>query len=487
MLLSLIAQVLAIGEDCQNSLSRWDKAYCEIINQPQKYQEKCTSQRRFPVNGTNYENLRDVKGLIVMYHGFTACPDAFDAITEQLNREGYVTLTPLIPGQGIKLGFGCEKPNTCITQQTNPSFMPVNKKPYMDWVDWTLDMVREESSLIPIGAKTPDFFIGALGLSAGGPLGQYAVSRPNTPITKFLTVNPFFSFTFTPLDFKVEICKSSTDPEKCVLANAAPTTSMINSTDSSPKDAINSAANPLGSLGQILQTVQRVSKGVQDFLIEETLGELLANNYDVFMTKLWSSLTSIGENSWLMNNPIVNNPFGWGPLCEQNTARGGVCNFRIKNVIALQAFAEYSMAQLDRIPTSVKYAVIHSDFDGPARDSVSSAVVNRLQSRGLIASKCRYELRCPPEQIDFTNNVCGVPHSSFSRAEALYVPPQQLYWEENLFQNIKDFFNGQTASVGFFGEPKGSFCIPTSGTVGFGPQFDNMGAKYIQNAMRRFK
>jgi hypothetical protein len=262
---------------------------------------------------------------------------------------------------------------------------------------------------------------------------------------------------------------------------------MINSTDPTPKDSINSVVNPMGSLGALLQTIQRTSKDIQDFLVENTLGQLMANRYDIFLTKVWEALTKIGETPLLMNNPLVNTPFGWGPDCEKNTERGGVCNFRIKHIIALQTFAAYSVAQLDKIPTSVQYAVIHSDFDGPARDAVSTAVVSQLQSRGIIASKCRYELKCPIDQLDFSNNLCGVPHSSFSRAEAKNTKPNVLYWEENLFQNVKDFFNGVTASVGFVGQEPGTYCLPTSNTVGFGPQFDNMGPRYLMNAKKRFQ
>jgi hypothetical protein len=124
MIFTLITQALAIGENCAAPITRWDKAYCEIASQPEKFQTGCYPQRAFPSNANNYGNVANVKGFLVLYHGYTACPDAFEGIVQELTKQGYVTVTPLLPGQGIKLGYGCATPGVCLQPLgTNPSFL----------------------------------------------------------------------------------------------------------------------------------------------------------------------------------------------------------------------------------------------------------------------------------------------------------------------------------------------------------------------------
>jgi hypothetical protein len=484
MFLLLITQILAIGERCATANSLWDQAYCAVLSQPAKFQANCYPQRNFPDGANAYSTIKDAKGVIILYHGFSACPDAFSGIIEELNRNGYVTLAPLLPGHGIEIGYGCENPNSCLASNTNPSLLPNNRSDYMNWVDWSLDMLRQEVSFIPSSLRSANFVVGALGLSAGGPVVTYAAGRPQSPITKVLTVNPFYSVTYPPLDFRVQICKTAQNPSQCVLDLSAPTINMINVTDPTPPS---DQVDGIGSLGSLLQVVRTTSSELKDILLEQTLGNVLSSKYDAFMTSLWSALTTIHENPALLRSKILDNPFGWGNQCFSTENRGGICEFRMRNLLALHAFAQFSIANLDSIPKTTKFAVIHSDLDGPSRDSVSSAVVSHLQSKGLIASKCRYELKCPIEKIAFGQNTCGVPHSSFSRAEAVQTAPYEIYWERDLFQNILNFFQGITASVGSIGETIGSYCGPVSDTAGFGPEFDIMGPKYIQQSIRRFQ
>jgi hypothetical protein len=83
MILSLVAVALSaavanagpIAENCDAPSTLWDKHYCEVIKNTAKYQPTCAPFRTFPGNATTYEELTEVKGFVMMYHGFTACPN----------------------------------------------------------------------------------------------------------------------------------------------------------------------------------------------------------------------------------------------------------------------------------------------------------------------------------------------------------------------------------------------------------------------------
>lgn len=97
----------ASGENCEKQYSLWDKHYCQILNNTAKYQRKCVPTKFIPHGASR------IKGLILMIHGWTGCADAYDAINSELARDGFIALTPLLPGQGINLGYGCEVPGVC--------------------------------------------------------------------------------------------------------------------------------------------------------------------------------------------------------------------------------------------------------------------------------------------------------------------------------------------------------------------------------------
>jgi esterase/lipase len=49
---------------------------------------------------THYPAVGPSKGLVVLYHGFTACPQQFFDVAPEIARRGYDVFLPLLPGQG---------------------------------------------------------------------------------------------------------------------------------------------------------------------------------------------------------------------------------------------------------------------------------------------------------------------------------------------------------------------------------------------------
>ncbi len=92
---------LVVSQNCQSPATLWDTHSCEITANKAKFQSKCAPIKVIPTN-------QQVKGLIVMYHGYTACPDSMQPVADLLSSKGFAVVVPLLPGHGISVGFNCQ-------------------------------------------------------------------------------------------------------------------------------------------------------------------------------------------------------------------------------------------------------------------------------------------------------------------------------------------------------------------------------------------
>jgi hypothetical protein len=97
-----------------------------------------------------------------------------------------------LPGHGIARGYGCGIKGVCVKNGYNPSFMPKSRDGYIQFTDWSIEMLNEEISLIR-GHKDETFVVGALGfnnlttgLSAGAGIAGFASTRLNNPVTRII-------------------------------------------------------------------------------------------------------------------------------------------------------------------------------------------------------------------------------------------------------------------------------------------------------------
>ncbi|KAJ3312983.1 hypothetical protein HDV04_002465 [Boothiomyces sp. JEL0838] len=472
----LSVPALAVGENCQAPSTLWEQHMCQVATNPTKYQALCTPKRQFPGSATSYDSLPagSVNGVVVMYHGFTACPDAFNEMAATLNQAGYITVIPLLPGQGVKLGFGCDVAGTCVPSGVNPSFLPQGKQGYYDFVSHVNDIVNQELSFIPAAAKADNFQVTSLGLSLGGALTLAAAQQPNSPIQKIMNVNPYMVSAVPNLDFMIENCLTQSDPAGCITSNFF-----------KPQVAnITSLPHVFGFALPFINAAATQSENLAAKLLQATVGKELAFRYDSFMSEFLKAATFIGNTPAVLGTAPFKTPYGWGQGCiNEAPTRGGYCEFHISDLFVLQAFTSSVMGGLDKIPNTIQYADIHSDMDGPSRDSVSFTIVSKLQSQGIQASRCHFPLQCSLSKMEFSDNLCGAPHSCFSHAEAAHNAPFTLYWEPSLFSNILGFIGGSKTTVGVSGPATdGSVCYTTTTTIQAGAMFDNIGTKYLANS-----
>lgn len=77
----------------EEALRRWDD-YVARETSDVALQEDCKPRRLSPPAGTT------ARGVVVLFHGFTACPQQFFDMAVDLNAAGFEVLLPLLPGQG---------------------------------------------------------------------------------------------------------------------------------------------------------------------------------------------------------------------------------------------------------------------------------------------------------------------------------------------------------------------------------------------------
>jgi hypothetical protein len=125
-LLTSLTLTFGLPQDfLRQSISKWDSHVQEA--QKNNVQRGCKPQRRaqLPYNSTSKP-----KGVVLIFHGYTACPDAMENIADALLKAGYYSWIPLNPGHGRQLGSCATKASDCI-EGVPAGFLPSNKKDCM--------------------------------------------------------------------------------------------------------------------------------------------------------------------------------------------------------------------------------------------------------------------------------------------------------------------------------------------------------------------
>lgn len=135
-------------------------------------QEKCKPQRRSASTALPY------RGVVILVHGFSACPPQLDAFATQLNEAGFETFSMLLPGEGrIPKSNG----------RDDLSAMP-DKAHWLEYTDLSgelNDLASRAEGLRIIG-----------GLSVGGAVAlQAALEQPGL-YDRVILFSPFFDVSF---------------------------------------------------------------------------------------------------------------------------------------------------------------------------------------------------------------------------------------------------------------------------------------------------
>lgn len=139
------------------------KIACEAAAQkaPDSIQGQCLPRVHKPPSGT------PVTGAVLIYHGYTACPDQVMWLADRLASEGLVVYSPLTTGHGYEFEAQCNAPGRNCVNGDNNAHMPTSGAQYDAFVTTTYEAFKKDVADLHLPS---DAHVGVFGLSVGASL-----------------------------------------------------------------------------------------------------------------------------------------------------------------------------------------------------------------------------------------------------------------------------------------------------------------------------
>lgn len=420
----------------------WDQYVCEALDT--RLDMRCAPKRWWAGLGASDDTA---KGLVVMFHGYTACSAAYDVYAESFQTAGYHVLSVLNEGHGREYN-DCNSTHAssgveadCVNGDPI-ELLPQNRLGYLAFVDKINAIVRNytSSGLITAASINPSFTTTAVGHSLGGGLAAIATIKGNNDDTqgkiydKLLLLSPFFGISVPALDEQVVSC-STTDTCITDIVDAA---------------VANLNLAPGGSTANASATSVLINV-LKDTLENELPSSSVVFTYDRLMGILRYVLAYLAEGGGSLPQDLQDllaKGYGWGDKCEEDrvsnvTKREGICNFRVRNLLAVHSQGLWALTNAHTIKYPLHTQLVGVERDGQTRNSLAFQVLNAFVSapaiRGQSTSQLcifRVDATC---DIETDGNTCGVPHAFVAAGDVLGTPPYNMYWEDALLTSFKLF------------------------------------------------
>jgi alpha-beta hydrolase superfamily lysophospholipase len=425
--------------DCSKSVkTAWEQYVCSVTARTVKGVDPAC----FPAS---YTSDVAVKGAVLLYHGYTACPDSLSVLATKLASSGYHVLVPLNPGHGRIVGQ-CGAGTDCVNGSPVDE-LPTKSDEYESFVRSTTAAFRSEVARRGLSPATHT--IGVSGMSLGGALVASALEQDRGQLFNTgLMVNPFFGMTVPPLDAQVQQCLGP-------ISNAASFDACLN-TVVADMVANFAAQAGVGANSAVLATPQVAAMKSALTRALAAAVRLIAPDPTVVRGG-YESLQSLARFAAveLVRRPelvqqlnltaMLEGPFGWGAGCQAERANGraGYCDFKVKHLLAVNAMGQVTLARASQIVTPL--AAVLSERDGMTRNGLAAKA---LRSPLLLGNTAKVAA-CMFRQVGTCaegSNACGAPHSIFSRTEQL--PKGPMFWEQELLSQVSAHFLRGAAGSG---------------------------------------
>jgi hypothetical protein len=440
-----LVEQFVYGTNCSNVRSyggsTWEQYLYQVCTGP-KLQPICYPTMYPPAD------LSNPGGLLIYFHGYSACPSSAIPYAEYMSSQhNFYVYNFLFPGHG-RLYNDCVIPSECADGYPTES-LPVTKQAYIDMVKQAVSIVRAEVQRLNLTGKT----IAVSGLSHGGAAAAYAAAISGGLFTHQLSINAFYGISDVGVDDLQYKCQAEgTATDTCVLSalNATLQTFGVNvSAAEAAADITNVAVQTFLSQATAVELGFYEKWALVMNIVRNQLGLLIENR-----NLLPANLTSFMDGNW-----------GWGDFCVlsmEKAGRGGMCSFKIKNMLAAHSFAQYALAQtrVSVKSTNVQYMTV--ERDGPTRLSLEWQGAQAADRNGAPVHMCMF--RIATGCTEFDDDLCGVPHSCMDPADEILHPPYNIYWQPFIFTQSSAFLINKQSSIGVasFNGTNTAQCVSTS-------------------------
>jgi len=144
--------------------AQWDVYVKKVLaDAPHGLQQSCMPRRFKPTKGVT-------RGLAVLFHGYSACPQQFDELSPLLADQGFEVLVPLIPGMGNNFNSSGPLParwqcplDNCNGPLDDVTGMPTEPEDYIQFVA-QINAIAQETAVPRV----------VMGISVGASIAAYA-------------------------------------------------------------------------------------------------------------------------------------------------------------------------------------------------------------------------------------------------------------------------------------------------------------------------
>lgn len=392
------------------------------------------------------------RGIVVFYHGYSACSEQVESVSEMLANSCMDVLAPTMPGHGTKFVWCREGGSTdCDVTVGNGNGwthdgLPTHRSAYDDFAYYanraTQREFRHRSSVT--GKSRDDLEINLIGLSFGAPMALEVAMRGS--YARMMLVNPYLALGDEVIDQAVNDCEA-----------------LIESGQRTEHDCEVEAIN--GVLGQVNlehdSTFARLFFGDETEEVSRKLFTTFARLSDAVGSSYQGRQEGEPEGSIA---PVMESEHEWGAVCNQiwNENRGGFCKFRTKHYLATHSFSLHAVVDAQEYGAWGWFGgnlpitqIMTTQRDGKTRNGLTYDLAQHLYSvspgsRSDHVSMCMHKFQEGTNRADagqYWSDENSMPHANLKGTRQ-----GGRWWEPKLFENVRKFILGEETSINEHGD-----------------------------------
>jgi len=389
----------------------------------------------------------EYRGLVVFFHGYSACSEQAESVSEILATNCVDVLAPTMPGHGHAAAWcgdgGVECDVACgngmgWTHET----LPTHRSAYDTFArEAHQTILRELNHRASVtGRSTSDLEISLIGLSFGAPMAlDISLMGGARHYARQLLVNPYLALGDETID------QSKIDCEALIASGE-------NTAEACEREAVGAWLAPAGvdisDPNGSGNGIARYLGGVSGDNVVRSLFTNLAKLSDA----VGASFQGRQEASEGAIAGVMETTQEWGGVCNQiwTEGRGGFCKFKYKHYLSTHAYSLHAVVDAQQwgawswgLPTT---QIITTERDGKTRNGLTFDLAQHLHSVNPDkVSMCMHKFQAGTDRSDagqYWNDENSMPHANLKGTRAA-----GRWWEAHLFENVRRFTLGEQTSI----------------------------------------